>query len=455
MNDRRAIPQPPPYRKIYSVSQLTTEIKSMLEDAFPFVWITGEISNFRMPASGHHYFVLKDTRAQISAVIFRGQNRNLGFTPEDGMQVTGLGRISLYEPRGSYQVIFEYIEPKGVGAIQIAFEQLKAKLSAEGLFDDEWKQRLPYLPRKIGVITSPTGAVIHDIAKVLDRRFSNLAITIFPVRVQGDDADKEIVAAIRLMNARSDTEVAILARGGGSLGDLAAFNSEIVARAVFESKIPIISAVGHETDYTIADFVADLRAPTPSAGAELVIPSKIELLQKCDDISDVLRGTFRHYLEQCKTRIRETSKRLIDPRRRVHDLRMRNDDMMERLTRSYHRALTQRRERLNWRNDRLLSSNPINHINILRDRLEYFHQNMVISSTILADRRRSNLRELAAKLMELSPKAILSRGYSITRTIPDLTIVKDTDTVSVNQDLQVLVERGAMTVKILKKQADE
>lgn len=459
MNEHQSITTPsplhaPPYRKIYSVSQLTTEIKSLLEDAFPFVWIAGEISNFRLPVSGHYYFVIKDDTAQMSAVMFRGQNRNLGFTPEDGMLVTGLGRISVYEPRGSYQVIFEYLEPKGVGAIQIAFEQLKAKLSAEGLFDDKWKRPLPYLPRRIGIITSPTGAVIHDILKILDRRFPNLAITIFPVRVQGDNADGEIVAAIRLMNERHDTEVAILARGGGSLEDLAAFNSERVARSIFESETPVISAIGHETDYTIADFVADLRAPTPSAAAELVIPSKIKLLRKCDEISVTLAITFRHYLEQLKMRTGEISRRLIDPRRRVHDLRMRNDDMMERLDRSFQNALTRRRERLDWRHDRLLSNSPVHLVKTLRDRLELFQQNMFKLSMIIVDRRRSDLRELMAKLMELNPKAILSRGYSITRTIPELAIVKDTENISIHQNLEVMVERGTMMVRVLKKELE-
>ena len=257
-------------RRIYTVSDLTADIKYILEDKFPFVWICGEISNFRVPASGHFYFTLKADNAQINVVMFRSQNRNLRFVPENGMSVTGLGRISVYEPRGAYQIIFEYLEPEGAGAIQLAYEQLKARLVEEGIFDEKHKKPLPYLPQKISIITSPTGTVVHDILKIINRRFSNVHIEIIPVKVQGEGSEDEIAAALKLLNARDDSDIAIIARGGGSFEDFHAFNSEVVARSIFKSEIPIISAVGHETDFSIADFVADLRAPTPSAAAELV-----------------------------------------------------------------------------------------------------------------------------------------------------------------------------------------
>jgi exodeoxyribonuclease VII large subunit len=220
-------------RKIYSVSELNAEIKSLLEERFPFVWIYGEISNFRIPVSGHFYFTLKDSASQISAVMFRGQQRNLKFMPEDGMTVTGMGRLSVYDPRGTYQIILEYLEPSGIGTLQIAFEKLKRRLADEGLFDEAHKRLLPFLPRKISIITSPTGAVIHDILNIINRRFPNIHIQIIPVKVQGHGSAEEIAAALELLNSRNEADVAVLARGGGSLEDLQAFNTELVARAIF------------------------------------------------------------------------------------------------------------------------------------------------------------------------------------------------------------------------------
>jgi len=277
-------------KKIYSVSQLTENIKSILEDNFPFIWISGEISNFKSPVSGHYYFTLKDSQAQINAIMFRGQNRNLKFFPEDGMKITGFGRISVYQPRGAYQIIMEYIEPDGIGALQIEFEQLKIKLSQEGLFDEIHKKEIPFLPEKIALITSPTGSVVHDMIRVLHRRFPGVGISIIPVKVQGDDSVEQIVDAIIWLNKLKNADVAILARGGGSLEDLQAFNSEDVARAIFKSNIPIISAIGHETDYTISDFVADLRAPTPSVAAELAVAVKSDLFQQQNMLAKQLSG---------------------------------------------------------------------------------------------------------------------------------------------------------------------
>ncbi|MFC1896679.1 exodeoxyribonuclease VII large subunit, partial [Thermodesulfobacteriota bacterium] len=257
-------------RRLYTVSELTRAIRSLLEEALPFVWLRGEISNFHVPISGHFYFTLKDAGAQIRSVMFRGQNRSLKFQPEDGLAVIALGRISVYEPQGIYQIIVEFMEPEGVGALQVAFEQLKARLGQEGLFGPEHKRPLPFLPRKISVMTSPTGAVIHDFIKVIDRRFPSVHIEVVPVRVQGEGSEEEMVQALNTVNMCGDSDVIVLARGGGSLEDLQAFNSESVARAVFKSCIPVVSAVGHETDFTIADFTADVRAPTPSAAAEIV-----------------------------------------------------------------------------------------------------------------------------------------------------------------------------------------
>jgi len=371
----------------------------LLEENFPFIWVSGEIFNFHKAASGHVYFTLKDKTSQISSVMFRGQNRNLRFDPENGMDITGLGRINVYEDRGVYQIIFEYLEPMGIGALQVAFEQLKMRLSEEGLFDKHHKKPLPHIPQKISVITSPTGAVIRDILTVTDRRFPNVHIEVIPVKVQGKGADKEIVSAVELLNMRGDSDVAILARGGGALEDLQAFNSENVARAVFLSEIPIISAVGHETDVTIADFVADFRAPTPSAAAELVVPLKDNLVRECKGLSAALASRFYRDIERRRTLVNDLTERLTDPKRKIQNLRLKADDLANRLVRIFMNDMRQRRERLSWRTDRLKA---------------------------------------------LSPLAILTRGYSIARTIPGATVVRNSEEVSKGQNLEIMLAEGSL-----------
>jgi len=441
-------------RKIYSVSELNVNIKTLLEESFPFVWIFGEISNFRIPASGHYYFSLKDAISQISAVMFRGQQRKLKFEPEDGMSVTGMGRISVYEPRGTYQIILEYLEPSGVGALQVAFEQLKNRLADEGLFKDENKIELPFIPNKIGVITSPSGAVVHDILQVVNRRFPNVTIQIFPVKVQGAGAVAEIVSALELLNSLGECDVAILARGGGSLEDLQAFNSESVARAIFASRVPIISAVGHETDYTIADFVADLRAPTPSAAAEVVVPEKSALERRCQEIESILKSKTTNYFNSLRINIQQISKRLADPRRKIEDLRLRIDDLYLRLNRTFGYRIRRDRENLIFRADRLSANNPRFLIQKVKKQLDQSYNNLIKSFIILNNSNKIRIRELAAKLEALSPIAILSRGYSITRTIPDARVVKDPHTVSLDQDLEVMVAKGRIFCRVKGKSTD-
>jgi exodeoxyribonuclease VII large subunit len=444
-------PSTAPQRKILSVSQLTQNIKSILEDSFPFVWVSGEISNFRMPVSGHFYFTLKDETAQINSVMFRGQNRNLKFQPEDGMIITGLGRISVYEPRGTYQIIFEYFEPQGIGAIQIAFEQLKARLAEEGLFEEKFKKPLPFLPRKICILTSPTGAAVHDMLRIITLRFPNLLINILPVRVQGENADIEIESAVRLLNTFSDVDLAILARGGGSLEDLYPFNSERVARAIFDCNIPIISAIGHETDFTIADFVADLRAPTPSAAAELAVPVKTDLLFKIDETSNHLVKVFKRYHEQLHNRVKIMTKRLIDPKKRIQELMLRTDDLSDRLLKMFNHTLSRKREQINWRRDRLQANNPIATIQKFHDKLKLIGNNLLTYLNIIIMNKTARLEQLSGRLDELSPKNILSRGYSITRVLPEYIILKDTKNVEIRQDIEVIVHRGSLTAKVLDK----
>ena len=298
MNARSNHPEQPlnpyaqPSPQIYSVTKLTQEIKFLLEERYEIVWITGEVSNLRIPSSGHAYFTLKDSKAQIAAVMFRGQLRQLKFDLDDGATIVAMARVSVYEPRGTYQIILEYIEPKGVGALQIAFQQLKHRLADEGLFEADHKKPLPFLPQKIGVITSASGAAVQDILKVIHRRFDTMAVDIYAVHVQGAQAAMEIARALETANRQNDADVLILARGGGSMEDLAAFNSETVARAIYTSDIPVVSAVGHETDFTIADFVADLRAPTPSAAAELVVPVKVEAIARCRELQGRCRQSI-------------------------------------------------------------------------------------------------------------------------------------------------------------------
>lgn len=437
--------------KIYSVSKLTAEIKTLLERQFSFVWVSGEISNFSVPASGHFYFTLKDESAQIRAVMFRGQNRLLKFLPEDGMNVTGLGRLSVYEPRGSYQIIFELLEPKGIGAFQIAFEQLKAKLAAEGLFDEQLKRPLPFLPHKISIITSPTGAVIHDIIQIVTRRYPNIQIEIIPVQVQGEQAVKDIVKALDLLDQRDDTEVAILARGGGSLEDLAAFNAEAVARKISIVQFPVVSAIGHETDFTITDFVADLRASTPSAAAELIVPVKSDLKLVCRDIDHRLIAGIRAIIKQNSNCIKDLKRRLVDPRKKIQDYLLRIDELSQRLNRYAVRTLSQHRERLSFWQDRMNANMPLSTVRIMHEKLNITNNNLLYYINNILKYKMQNLHEQQTRLQALNPKSILQRGFSITRTIPDSTVIRDSDSVSLDQNLEILLASGTLTCQVKGK----
>jgi len=441
-------------RRIYSISEINDQIKGLLEKSFPLIWISGEISNFRRPSSGHGYFTLKDARSQISAVMFRAQMRNLKFDPEDGLSIVGLGRISVYEPRGTYQIILEYIEPKGVGALQIAFEQLKAKLAAEGLFEESLKKPLPFLPSRISVITSPTGAVIHDIIHVVTRRFPGISIEIVPVKVQGEGSVDDIEKAFQLLNNRNTSDVIILARGGGSLEDLVAFNSERVARAIFGSRIPVVSAVGHETDFTIADFVADLRAPTPSAAAELVSPSRDDLVRRCSELTLRITSRTYRYIEHLQSRLSETTRHLIHPRQRIQDSRMRLDEISARAYRSVTIQIQQNRERLTWRTNTLLSASPRNQVHNSHVILKQYSINNLNYIKFILSNNTAGFRELTARLQALSPLAILSRGYSITRSIPRAEVIRNSNDVRVGQDLEILLARGILLCTVKRTLSD-
>ena len=440
-----------PDKKIYTVSELTAEIKVLIEESLPFVWIFGEISNLRIPSSGHCYFTLKDKNAQIKAVMFRGPTGNLKFRLKDGMAVTGLGRLNVYEPHGTYQVIFEYMEPRGTGALQAAYEQLKTKLSNEGLFRKDHKRPVPFLPAGISMITSPSGSVVHDMLNIIDRRFPNMTVEIWPVKVQGKDAETQIASALHSINKRADTDLVIIARGGGSLEDLQAFNSEIVARAVFDSRIPVISAVGHETDFTICDFVSDLRAPTPSTAAELAVPQKNELKLRCRELAVALGAKMQSRIDRSRVRLCNSVDRLRNPARNIQDLRLKTDDYAMRLGRSFARYVQRYRERLAWRTEKLGSNNPLSLIEKHLKKLEQIRLNTFLYIKKDLSHKQSALGEISARLYALNPKEILSRGYSITRTIPDTRVITDCNSVSPGQELEIILAEGSLRVAVKGK----
>ncbi len=344
---------------ILTVSRLNALLREVVEDNFVDVLVEGEISNFSTPASGHCYFSLKDADAQLRAVMFRSQSRLLGFAPQNGMQVVCRGRVTLYPQRGELQLVVESLEPKGVGGLQLAFEQLKARLAAEGLFDAARKRALPAFPKTVGVVTSATGAAIHDILNVLRRRGAGVRVLLRAVRVQGEGAAKEIAEAVAELNRHGEADVLIVGRGGGSLEDLWAFNEETVARALYESKIPVISAVGHEVDYTIADFVADLRAATPSAAAELMAKSRLELEGHLDHLVLRLAGQMRNRLDLCSERVNGLLRRLRSPQQLLTMQRQRQQELERRLQLAMRRRLHDNNRQLAALSDRLHSLSPL------------------------------------------------------------------------------------------------
>lgn len=435
---------------IYTVSTLTKEIKSLLEESYPFIWVTGEISNYAVPASGHSYFTLKDHQAVISGVMFKNQKRNLKFEPKSGMKIIGMARISLYEPRGSYQLIFEHIEPEGTGSMQIAFEQLKTKLSEKGFFDEFHKKTIPFLPFKISVITSGTGAAVRDIINIAKRRFSNCRLEIVPVKVQGDDSEDEICDAITLVNQYQSSDLIILARGGGSLEDLAAFNSESVATEMFNSNIPIITGIGHATDYTIADFVADLRAPTPSAAAELALPDKFDLKKKITVLQETIARLLKIKLQTLNLSVDHLTKRLKNPETIMDDFRFRLEDYESRLINTMMQTLTYNKEKLDWLSQTLQSKQP-------GKKISYYRQHVQTLSNYLTHNFQNNFYakkthhlELDAKLQELNPEAVLKRGYSISRFASDKRVLTDSNDAKKNDIVEVILSKGRLITKVEK-----
>jgi len=392
-----------PDKNILSVSQLTTLIRGLLEENFDHVWVEGEGSNLVMPNSGHIYFTLKDATTQLRCVMFRALARSLKFKPKDGMGLIVRGRLSLFDARGEYQLVVEYLEPKGIGALQLAFIQLKERLAKEGLFSEAHKKEIPRLPRRIGIVTSATGAAIHDILHLLGRRFAGVQLLLIPVRVQGEGAAEEIAAAIDDFNRYGNIDVMIVGRGGGSLEDLWAFNEEIVARAIYRSAIPVISAVGHEIDFTISDFVADLRAPTPSAAAEMVTISKAEIFTELNGLAQRLEMAMNRLINEHQRELNALVRGFKDPSMLLGHLAQRLDDLEARSRRS------------------------------------------MVSVLVRAGQ---SLALNAGKLQALSPLATMARGYSITRKIPEGTVVVDSDQVTSGNSVEIILKKGGAICRI-------
>lgn len=429
-------------RTILTVSRLTSLVKGVLEDNFERLWVEGEVSNLSRPASGHIYFSLKDSGASIRCVMFRSGSKSLRFNLADGMAIIVRGRMTLYEQRGEYQLLCEYIEPRGAGALQLAFEQMKERLASEGLFDESRKREMPIFPSRIAVVTSSTGAAIQDIIRVLSRRSAPVNLQIFPVKVQGDGAAREIASAISELNMVGGFDLIITGRGGGSIEDLWPFNEEIVARAVFNSTIPVISAVGHETDWTICDFVADMRAPTPSAAAEMVTAAFSELKQSVERMSYLLRQSAYTALNENRARVDALTRALHDPATMLGHARQRIDDLSERLELAAANMLTRRLEYLSRLQQRLDSCSPAFTISAFRQRLLMLEDSAGHRLASKIERVKSESLQLSASLDALSPLKTLSRGYSVAERISDRKVLRDPSILEVGELIRLRLQKG-------------
>ena len=441
-----------PGRRVWTVRDLVAAVRTHLEREYTDTWVEGEISNFRAHDSGHLYFTLKDANSQIRIVMFRSQARLLRFRPENGMAVVVRGRVTIYEDRGELQISAEYLEPKGAGALQIAFEQLKAKLEAEGLFDSARKKLIPTLPRRIGIVTSPQAAALRDILNILQRRHQSANVLIFPAQVQGEAAATEVAAGIRYFNKANSVDVIIVARGGGSAEDLAAFNHEGVARTAAASAIPLISAVGHETDFTILDFVADLRAPTPSAAAELVIRSLQEIEELAETLHRRLEKAMRYRLLVARQGLTELAQhgafvRITDL---LHRRQQRLDDLVYRLAHSQRDILEGQRRRFEILSAAVRHYDARRVLHGIRQQLDARVSALNATLQNLLLRRRGMLEQLSGQLNALSPLAILDRGYALVFDGSGQ-LLKDASRVKVGDEISARLGKGTVTATVKKK----
>jgi exodeoxyribonuclease VII large subunit len=442
-----------PTRRVLTVSELTARIRDLLAKNFTDIWVVGEISNCREAQSGHIYFTLKDDRSQVRCVFFKQQQRGIKFRPEDGLQMTVRGSISVYEARGEYQIYVENLEPVGLGALQLAFEQLKKRLEAEGLFAAGRKKPLPLLPSRIGLITSPRGAAVRDVVRILRRRFPNVHLTVYPVRVQGEGAAEEIVKALKFFNQKKLVDVLILARGGGSMEDLWAFNEEPLARAIAASSIPVISGVGHETDFTIADFVADVRASTPSAAAELVVQTRREFDKHIADLRETLASQIRYRLLELSRRVHELSARrgFRRPLDLLRQQRQRADEMTLRLALGLRAQLEKSRKRFTAAHLRIMSFDFRVKIAAFRLRLEKRSTDLSVRAERLLRTKRERLDRLRLQLEERSPLRVLERGYAIATDAAG-NVLRDAAQVALGDSVAIQLHRGKLSTEVKGKE---
>lgn len=444
-----------PTRRIWRVADLLTQVRTSIERSYSDIWVEGEISNFRPAESGHLYFTLKDGDAQLRLVMFRSQARLLRFRPDNGMQIIARGRVTIYEARGELQLSAEFLEPLGAGALQLAFEQLKKQLASEGLFDQDRKKPIPQLPRRIGIVTSPRGAALQDMLNILARRHESVGILIYPAQVQGEAASAEVAAGVKYFNRAKNVDVLIIARGGGSIEDLAAFNDEKLARAIAASALPVISAVGHETDFTICDFVADLRAPTPSAAAELVIESKHKLAEHLAHLHRRLDRGMRYHMLMARNRLTELAQHGAFGR--MQDLlgrrAQRLDELIFRLGGSFRSNLQVYGRRLEIASARVRHFDFRRSLAITKTTLDARSEALSRTMQSRLARERARLDQISGKLDALSPVKILERGYALVFD-SEGNLVKDATQLSFGDQISARVSRGSLTAEVKKTAPD-
>lgn len=433
-----------------TVTELTRSIRGLLETEFAFVTVIGEISNIRRPFSGHCYFTLKDRDAQIKVVLFKGQQRYLERPLQDGQQVLCRGRVSVYEPRGEYQIIAEMVEPYGTGALQIAFDSLKKKLADEGLFAAENKKKLPFLPEKIFLVTSPGGAALFDFLRISVTRFPSIPIAIYPVRVQGEGAAEEIVQAIKTINEGNDEGIIVLCRGGGSIEDLWPFNEGKTAWAIFESRLPVVSAVGHEVDFTIADFVADHRSPTPTAAARDILPDQAALRQRIDFISGRLRLVLSSKIDTHRRQVRHAQQRLGDPTSLLRHFRLVLDNSELTLTAAITAIIHHHQKKLNRLEARLEINNPARQLAQRRQQIDELGEKIILFTRMLHERKRRHFEKTVILLDAVSPLAVLARGYAIATRDKDGKVVRSAAQINTGDRLQIRLHEGSLISEVVE-----
>ena len=446
----RARPASAPNREIYTVGRLNDEVAQVLENSFPLIWVEGELSNLARPRSGHMYFTLKDARAQVRCALFRSSRNRLRFEPRDGMQVIARARVGLYGPRGEFQLVVQELEPAGEGALRIAYERLRLRLQEEGLFDAARKRPLPAFPQQVGVVTSPTGAAVRDVLKVLGRRFPALPVVIYPTRVQGEGAGEEIAGAIENAVRRAECDVLLVVRGGGSLEDLWAFNEERVARAIRACPVPVVTGVGHESDVTIADFAADERAPTPSAAAERASPNRVELVERLAAVFGRARRAAAAGAERRRSALELRGRRLRHPRLRIENLTQRADELARRAAAAFERRLEEARRRRTLLFHRLERTRPATRE--LRTTLEALAARSRAAIGARSAREAARVRELARALHAVSPDRTLERGYAI--VYRDGEIVREAGAVETGDAITARLARGRLAATVTSSEPD-